>query len=591
MKVYGNLDLNLNSIKNVKLDIVSSDPTSPEAGQIWFNSSENVYKFYDGSSIKVFSTAGELQDFINRLSSTNAGDGASLVGINDSGSYFTGTTVEDALQEIGAKDVSQDSEISNLQSAVGTSGDASSITYTSTNYIANGDDLVSAAGKLDAQIKTNADNISQNASNITDLQNNKVNKSGDTLTGNLNFQGTATVTGLKTPTDDTDAATKAYVDNKVSGITWKRPVRVLSDSNISDFSAAPIEIDGITLSEGDRVLVVGQTTASENGVYTVSSVDTTNNTASLIRADDELASGDAWFVQEGTKYHDTGWTLTTDGTITVGTTDLEFVQFTGVGEIITGVGLHKEGNELSVLLGAGIVELPTNEVGLDLYAGGGLHLVDPSTGNESTDSASQLAIKLDGTDLELSSNGLKISDTFKNSVNDSISNVQSELDTVENSVGLNADGTFKSFTTTNYLDSATSITNALETLDTQIKTNADNLDTFENDLASTESGKGANLVGVTGTFANASGATSVEGVLEAFDDAITNAGKRYLYSATAAGTSFTITHNLGYQFVNVTVYDSATNEVIVPDSIKATDENTLTVTFTQSVKPIVKIVA
>ena len=591
MKVYGNLDLNLNSIKNVKLDIVSSDPTSPEAGQIWFNSSENVYKFYDGSSIKVFSTAGELQDFINRLSSTNAGDGASLVGINDSGSYFTGTTVEDALQEIGAKDVSQDSEISNLQSAVGTSGDASSITYTSTNYIANGDDLVSAAGKLDAQIKTNADNISQNASNITDLQNNKVNKSGDTLTGNLNFQGTATVTGLKTPTDDTDAATKAYVDNKVSGITWKRPVRVLSDSNISDFSAAPIEIDGITLSEGDRVLVVGQTTASENGVYTVSSVDTTNNTASLTRADDKLESGDAWFIQEGTKYHDTGWTLTTDGTITVGTTDLEFVQFTGVGEIITGVGLHKEGNELSVLLGAGIVELPTNEVGLDLYAGGGLHLVDPSTGNESTDSASQLAIKLDGTDLELSSNGLKISDTFKNSVNDSISNVQSELDTVENSVGLNADGTFKSFTTTNYLDSATSITNALETLDTQIKTNADNLDTFENDLASTESGKGANLVGVTGTFANASGATSVEGVLEAFDDAITNAGKRYLYSATSAGTSFTITHNLGYQFVNVTVYDSATNEVIVPDSIKATDENTLTVTFTQSVKPIVKIVA
>lgn len=590
MRVYGNLDLLLNQIKNQVIDSLSSDPTSPATGQFWYNTTEKVLKYFDGTNVKVLATADELEQLKTDLASTESGKGASLIGISDT-THFTSTTVEGALEELASKVGSNDTDLSNLESAVGSAGPASAITYSSTNYVANGDSLVTAIGKLDTQVKTNADNIAQNASDITDLQNNKVSKAGDTLTGNLDFQGVATVTGLKAPTDASDAATKAYVDAKVSGITWKQPVRILASENISDLSAAPISIDGITLAEGDRVLVVGQSDKTQNGVYVVQSVDTTNNTASLVRADDELTSGDAWFVQEGSNYHDTGWTLTTDGTITVGTTELDFVQFTGLGEVIAGTGLKKDGNTIYVQLGAGIVELPTDEVGLDLYAGGGLHLVDPTTGEESTGSDSQLAIKLDGNDLVLSSNGLKISDEFKNSISTTTGNLQAEVDNIENAVGLNEDGTFASFSGTNYVDSATSIKNAIELLDTQVKTNADNLSAFESDLASTEANKGASLVGVSGSFTNAPGATQVQAVLESFDTAITNAGKRYLYTASAAGTSFTITHNLGHQFVVVTVYDSADNNVIIPESIVATDENTLTVTFANSVKPIIKIVA
>jgi hypothetical protein len=40
-----------------------------------------------------------------------------------------------------------------------------------------------------------------------------------------------TVAGLAAPTADAHAATKAYVDQKLQGISWKEPVRVAATSN------------------------------------------------------------------------------------------------------------------------------------------------------------------------------------------------------------------------------------------------------------------------------------------------------------------------------------------------------------------------
>jgi len=51
-----------------------------------------------------------------------------------------------------------------------------------------------------------------------------------------------------------------------------------------------------------------------------------------------------------------------------------------------------------------------------------------------------------------------------------VTNAQAELDVVETSAGLNADGTFTADATTNYLTTATSIKDANKKLDTQLKT-------------------------------------------------------------------------------------------------------------------------
>jgi hypothetical protein len=90
-------------------------------------------------------------------------------------------------------------------------------------------------------------------------------------------------------------------------------------------------VDGFTLSVGDRLLVKDQATASENGVYALTSVDGTTHVAILTRAADynTVSSGVYVYVESGTANHGSGWVLTNTGTITIGTTLLTFTLFSG----------------------------------------------------------------------------------------------------------------------------------------------------------------------------------------------------------------------------------------------------------------------
>ena len=65
-------------------------------------------------------------------------------------------------------------------------------------------------------------------------------------------------------------------------------------------------------------------------------------------ADAEVTSGMFTFVEEGTVNADSGFVLTTDGSITVGSTSLSFAQFSGAGQITAGDGMSKTGNTLDV---------------------------------------------------------------------------------------------------------------------------------------------------------------------------------------------------------------------------------------------------
>ena len=54
------------------------------------------------------------------------------------------------------------------------------------------------------------------------------------------------------------------------------------------------------------------------------------------------------FVEEGTVNGDNGFVLTTNDTITLDTTALTFVQFSGAGQVVAGDALSKSGNTLNV---------------------------------------------------------------------------------------------------------------------------------------------------------------------------------------------------------------------------------------------------
>jgi hypothetical protein len=117
--------------------------------------------------------------------------------------------------------------------------------------------------------------------------------------------------------------------SQIFDIDYKQATRVITVSDVTLAGGAPSQVDGVNLAEDDRVLVTGQNTASQNGLYFVSSVGTGAN-GTWVRTTDgnengEVQAGMIVMVTEGSLYHDTQWKLTTNNPIVIGTTALTFV--------------------------------------------------------------------------------------------------------------------------------------------------------------------------------------------------------------------------------------------------------------------------
>jgi len=183
------------------------------------------------------------------------------------------------------------------------------------------------------------------------LDDNFVQTSGDTMSGNLQM-GSNRITNVNDPTNPKDAANKRYVDSIKQGLDIKESVVATTDATNIDLTSSsdPGAIDGITLSDGDRILLKDQTTASENGVYVAT---TAADPSSWVRAsdadeNDEVDAGMFIFVEEGSSFSDKGFVLVSDDPLVVGTDDLQFTQFSGAGQITAGSGLTKSGDTLAV---------------------------------------------------------------------------------------------------------------------------------------------------------------------------------------------------------------------------------------------------
>ena len=205
--------------------------------------------------------------------------------------------------------------------------------------IANGaivnEDVNANADISATKIETSSFNTKVQANRLDQL-------SAPTASVSLNSQK---ITNLAEPTSATDAATKGYVDNAVVGIDWKPSVRAATTTNIT--LSGEQTVDGVELVAGNRVLVKNQSTASENGVYVVGA--SAWSRSSDADTSSEFTSAFAVFVEEGATNADSGWVLTTDGTITLGTTAIAFTQFTGLGQVVAGNGLTKTGNTIDVV--------------------------------------------------------------------------------------------------------------------------------------------------------------------------------------------------------------------------------------------------
>lgn len=213
----------------------------------------------------------------------------------------------------------------------------SDVTVTAGNALSNGG-TVSLGGTITVDVATDGIQTDELDLSIT-----------PTWSGEHQFNGG--ITGLPNPTNDTDAARKEYVDAVEQALDIKDSVRAGTDGSNVDLSSSndPNPIDGVTLNDGDRVLLKGQSTASENGLYNAQTATdpTTWTRTENANEDSEVTSGLFVFVEEGTANANRGFVLVTADPITVDSTALDFTQFSGAGQISAGSGLNKSGDTLS----------------------------------------------------------------------------------------------------------------------------------------------------------------------------------------------------------------------------------------------------
>ena len=139
------------------------------------------------------------------------------------------------------------------------------------------------------------------------------------ITANNIWTYTSNVNVPLVPTAAAHAASKQYVDNTaLTGLKLGASVKTVAIVNISLSGLSAV--NGYTPIAGDRVLVIGQTSQLENGVYDASSSGWSRSTDS--DSDTELR-GYQYLVTAGT-YINYRYGNTNQSTITVGSTDITY---------------------------------------------------------------------------------------------------------------------------------------------------------------------------------------------------------------------------------------------------------------------------
>jgi hypothetical protein len=205
------------------------------------------------------------------------------------------------------------------------------------------------------------------------------------------------------PTDPQDVATKFYVDAISAGLDPKASSRVATTTALPAVTAAGsgvgktltanavgvLTVDGVATVLNDRILVKNQATASDNGIYKVTTEGTAGVAFVLTRATDqdgspanEVSGGNFTFVEQGTVNVGTGWVVVWDGDIVVDTNAINWTQFSETGTVtyVGGAGITQSGSTtvtFDVVANDTSITVNANDLLVHLNTTGGL---ETSTG-------------------------------------------------------------------------------------------------------------------------------------------------------------------------------------------------------------------
>jgi len=395
------------------IDVIYDDEagTTTISGEDATTSNKGIASFAD-ADFNVSSGAVELKDTVVKSVTTDSGSltpsshGLSILGGEGIDVTHTGTTITVAGELASTSNIGVASfSTNNFQVSVGgevslkpgsiSPGDLSedSITIGSTT-IALGGTSTSILGLTEVTV----DNINLNGNTITAVDSNGNLVLAPNGTGTVDVSGKR-ITSVADPVNSSDAVNKGYVDSVAEGLSVKPSVKAATTADLGAVydngtsgvgstltipATATLTIDGVTSwSVFDGILVKDQTNAEENGRYYVSTIGNISTAWVLTRCakcdqPTEIPSMYV-FVQEGTLYNSTGWVATVDTLpMTVGVTDIVFIQFSGAGTFTAGDGLSLTGTEFAVNVSAtGGIEISADALQLkSTVAGTGLTYTD-----------------------------------------------------------------------------------------------------------------------------------------------------------------------------------------------------------------------
>ena len=349
-KFLVSIDLNKNELQNAVIQNLATAPATPSAGQVYYNTTDNQLYIYNGTRWEVAGNAVQSGLLAARPAAATVDAGTIYYATDTYLFYYSNGSTWAQTNQFGT--------ITAQTSYGASSGNGTATDYARSDHTHGTPALGTAT--------PNAISGAAGSAGSASTPSKEDHTHAFTPSQDLAMAGFK-LTGLGSPSADTDAANKGYVDGVAQGLDVKASVRLATTGALSAFTFTSagggtltgnangaLSIDGVTPSVADRILVKNETSgnAPYNGIYVVTTVGDGSTPYVLTRSSDantsaEVTDGMFTFVEQGTSLASTSWVLTTNNPITLNTTALTFAQFSGAGTYTASNGVLLTGTNFT----------------------------------------------------------------------------------------------------------------------------------------------------------------------------------------------------------------------------------------------------